>query len=192
MLETQLILQSNLYKLTWHPKWRVPHQPLKQHIYRSDKVVKIKKYNIKNPSLLSHVPPPPSYRPFLHARRLHRCLHSIILSEIAPSFASSGLTSSTPPSPRCCHYASVSTPSLHASWVVHLQRNHLPLNLDLSSENIAKFSFSIFNRCFWYFDFPMKIKNLSVDVLVFTVNLDFCQRFHSGGWFRLVVEIAEV
>ena len=23
MLETQLILQPNLYKLTWHPKWRV-------------------------------------------------------------------------------------------------------------------------------------------------------------------------
>ena len=124
------------------------HQSLKQHIYRSDKVVKIKKYNIKNPSLLSHVPPPPSRRPFLHARRLHRCLHAIILFEIAPSFASLGLTSSTPPSPRHCHYASVSTPSLHASWVVHLQWNHLSLNLDLSSKNIVKFSFFIYNQCF--------------------------------------------
>ena len=135
----------------WHPKQRVLRQPLKQHIYRLDKVVKIKKYNIKNPSLLSHVaskPPPTSRRPFLHACRLHHCLHAIILSKIAPAFASSGLTSSTPPSPCRCHYASVSTPSLHASWVVHLQRNHLPLNLDLSFENIAKFFFFIFNQCF--------------------------------------------
>jgi hypothetical protein len=49
MLKTQLILQSNLYKLMWHPKWRVLHQPLKQHIYRSDKVVKIKKIQHKKP-----------------------------------------------------------------------------------------------------------------------------------------------
>ena len=27
MLEIQLILQLNFYKLIWHPKWRVSHQP---------------------------------------------------------------------------------------------------------------------------------------------------------------------
>ena len=137
----------------WHTKWRVPHQPLKQQIYRSDKVIKKKKKNnmkIPLPPLLcclqapSSKPPPPPSHYLLHAaasiaastqspslRSLPLCISSLPSSTFS---ASSGSTSSSPPSPRRCHYASVSTPSLHASWVVHLQQNHPPLNLDLSSE----------------------------------------------------------
>jgi hypothetical protein len=29
MLELQLILQPDAYKLTWHPRWRLPHQQSK-------------------------------------------------------------------------------------------------------------------------------------------------------------------
>jgi hypothetical protein len=32
MLETQLILQPDAYKLIWHPMWKQPHQLLKHNL----------------------------------------------------------------------------------------------------------------------------------------------------------------
>ena len=53
MLKTQLILQLNLYKLTWHPKWRVPYQKLKYtsaltfNINEIIKILKLTKFENK-------------------------------------------------------------------------------------------------------------------------------------------------
>ena len=50
MLKTQSILLQNLYKLTWHPRWRLPRQQLKHHInilalaLIINKIIKILKY----------------------------------------------------------------------------------------------------------------------------------------------------
>jgi hypothetical protein len=43
MLETKLILQLNIYNLTWHPMWRVPHQQLKHQITNSTLTFNINK-----------------------------------------------------------------------------------------------------------------------------------------------------
>ena len=59
ILQTQFILQPNIYKLTWHPKWRVPHQRLKYTsalTFNTNEIIKILKLTKKK------YRPPPIHR----------------------------------------------------------------------------------------------------------------------------------